>query len=305
MNKEFTDQLSWEKFFQESKKDTKILNVKPFNRMIAHSKNFFIISGYGAFTEGYQVIITKDFIPSFGLVEEEKFDELNFIIKISKEIIKEKFDRKSIIFEHGMCACIGGLDRAHLHIMSVHNNTSNESLKKSINKTLYDRKAGIKYIKFKNYKLENLHDINQFMLDSKKDKNIKFEVEGNILDLEDIKDLSQMNWPKETTDHINKGGHYVFFRSEFDEASFLTTHNFQTQFGRQVVFENELNLSNSFDEKIDVIKKNNQFLEVWKWQNCMFEANIIETVNLGRLYLKDLHIKYEKEFEKFKIKTIT
>ena len=25
MNKEFTDQLSWEKFFQESKKDTKIL----------------------------------------------------------------------------------------------------------------------------------------------------------------------------------------------------------------------------------------------------------------------------------------
>ena len=189
--------------------------------------------------------------------------------------------------------------------MSVHNNTSNESLKKSINKTLYDRKAGIKYIKFKNYKLENLHDINQFMLDSKKDKNIKFEVEGNILDLEDIKDLSQMNWPKETTDHINKGGHYVFFRSEFDEASFLTTHNFQTQFGRQVVFENELNLSNSFDEKIDVIKKNNQFLEVWKWQNCMFEANIIKTVNLGRLYLKDLHIKYEKEIEKFKIKTIT
>ena len=89
MNKEFTDQLSWEKFFQESKKDTKILNVKHFNRMIAHSKNFFIISGYGAFTEGYQVIITKDFIPSFGLVEEEKFDELNFIIKISKEIIKE------------------------------------------------------------------------------------------------------------------------------------------------------------------------------------------------------------------------
>ena len=305
MNKDFTDQLSWEEFFKESKKETKILNVKPFNRMIAHSKNFFIISGYGAFTQGYQVIITKDFIPSFGLVEEENLDELQFIIKISKEIIKEKFDRKSIIFEHGMCACIGGLDRAHLHIMSAHNDTNNETLKKSINKTLYDRKAGIEYIKFKNYKLENLHDINQFLQESQNDKELKFEVVGKILDLEDIKDLSQKNWPEETTDHIKKGGHYVFFRGEFDETSFLTTHNFQTQFGRQVVFENELYLNKLFVEKVNKIKKNNQFLEVWKWQNCMFEANIIETVNLGRLYLKDLHIKYEKEFEKFKIKTIT
>ena len=79
MNKDFTDQLSWEEFFKESKKETKILNVKPFNRMIAHSKNFFIISGYGAFTQGYQVIITKDFISM----------NYSLLLKFQKKLLKK------------------------------------------------------------------------------------------------------------------------------------------------------------------------------------------------------------------------
>ncbi len=84
MNKDISDQLSWKEFLKQSKKNIKVKTVEPFNRLIAHSKNFFLISGYGAFTLGYQIIITKDFIPSFGLVEEENFDELSFIIKIPK-----------------------------------------------------------------------------------------------------------------------------------------------------------------------------------------------------------------------------
>ena len=43
-----------------------------------------------------------------------------------------------------MCACIGGLDRAHLHIMSISAKTNEKSLIKAINDTLYVRKAGIK-----------------------------------------------------------------------------------------------------------------------------------------------------------------
>ena len=36
-----------------------------------------------------------------------------------KELIYQEIDRNSVVFEHGMCACIGGLDRAHMHVMSI------------------------------------------------------------------------------------------------------------------------------------------------------------------------------------------
>ena len=71
------DQLSWEEFYRVSKGlKSNPKKVTAFNRLIAHSKNFFIISGYGAFTPGYTLIITKDFIPSYGLVENTKLEVL-------------------------------------------------------------------------------------------------------------------------------------------------------------------------------------------------------------------------------------
>ena len=112
MNTDIADQLSWEEFLKESKKENQVTKVKPFNRLISHSKNLFLISGYGAFTPGYMLINSKDFKPSFGLIKDEYLDELNFLISLTKEIISEKFERSSVVFEHGMCACIGGLDRA-------------------------------------------------------------------------------------------------------------------------------------------------------------------------------------------------
>ena len=84
--------------------------------------------------------------------------------------------RKTVIFEHGMCACIGGLDRAHLHLMSIPNHSTKSQIKNAINQVLYNRKAGIKYIEYNNYKLENLHDINQIyetLKDEKKSEKIK------------------------------------------------------------------------------------------------------------------------------------
>ena len=83
MSENFIDQLSFKDFLKESSKEKTITKAKPFNRLIAHSKNYFIVSGYGAFTPGYQIIITKEFIPSFGLVEEKDLEELQFLIKIS------------------------------------------------------------------------------------------------------------------------------------------------------------------------------------------------------------------------------
>ena len=131
------DQLSWDEFLQNSKEQKKpITKVNEYNRLIAHTKNFFVISGYGAFTDGYMLIITKDFIPSFGLINEKDIDELFFLIKQIKIITSKKFNRKPVVFEHGMCACIGGLDRAHLHIMSVAKDTTSKNLIKSIEKVL-------------------------------------------------------------------------------------------------------------------------------------------------------------------------
>ena len=81
------DQLSWEEFFKESqgrKSDPKKINK--FNRLVAHTKNFFVISGYGAFTPGYLLIISKDFLPSFGLVDDNQLNELKFLIRIVKEM---------------------------------------------------------------------------------------------------------------------------------------------------------------------------------------------------------------------------
>jgi hypothetical protein len=75
MNKDFIDQLSYEQFLKESIGSANITEAKPFNRMIAHSKNFFLISGYGAFTPGYLILITKEFIPSSALVHENDLDE--------------------------------------------------------------------------------------------------------------------------------------------------------------------------------------------------------------------------------------
>ena len=77
---ELKDQLSWTEFLKESSKEKKISEVKPFNRLIAHTRNLFIISGYGAFTKGYFLIVTKDFIPSFGLINNEMLNELNFLM---------------------------------------------------------------------------------------------------------------------------------------------------------------------------------------------------------------------------------
>tara|TARA_X000000950_G_C13851334_1_gene634619 strand:- start:160 stop:1077 length:918 start_codon:yes stop_codon:yes gene_type:complete len=301
------DQLSWTEFYRVSSKEKKISEVKPFNRLIAHTKNLFIISGYGAFTKGYFLIVTKDFIPSFGLISNEMLKELNFLINLSKHYIKIKYSRNVAVFEHGMCACIGGLDRAHIHLMSVNKNSTEKSFRDSIDKVLYKRKVGIDYIKLGEYKLENIHDINQFM-DSEKNKDNKdYEIVGRLSEIKDIKNLDVNKWPLITLSHIKKGGHYVYFGTDYPNSSFLTIKNFQTQFGRQVVFENELVKSSSFKKEVDKIIEKNPLAEVWKWQSCTFNDNIIETVNESRSELKnlkELKEKFKKEIKEFEFKVI-
>jgi diadenosine tetraphosphate (Ap4A) HIT family hydrolase len=301
------DQLSWEEFYKESHNRSSLpKKVNEFNRLVAHTKNFFIISGYGAFTPGYLLIISKDFLPSFGLVENDQLNELNFIIKILKETIAQEIKRTTVVFEHGMCACIGGLDRAHIHIMSVPNKTNQKSMKDAIDKTLYNRKSGIEYIEYNNYKLQNFHDINHIYEDlvSKKVNNNEFKIVGKLFKIKDIKNLDFKKWPSITLNHIKKGGHYVYFKSDFDVASFLTSSNFETQFGREVVYQNELILNNKFKKKIKELKNINQNLNVWQWQHYTFENEILESMEIAKTGLTKLKNKYENEYNEFEFKVI-
>ena len=302
-----TDQLSWDEFYKESKNRSSLPSkIDAFNRLVAHTKNFFVISGYGAFTPGYLLIISKEFLPSFGLVEEDKLNELNFLIKIIQESIDQEINRNSVVFEHGMCACIGGLDRAHLHIMSVPKETNENSISDAIDFTLYSRKAGIEYIEYNNYKLQNLHDINHIYEDliSKKEKSDEFKIVGKLLKKKDIQNLPTESWPTVTLNHINKGGHYVYFKSDFENSSFLTTNNFETQFGREVVYHNELILNKDFKNKVEKLQSANKNLNIWRWQHYTFEEDILHSMKIGKKGLDKLREKYQIDYKNFELQVI-
>jgi diadenosine tetraphosphate (Ap4A) HIT family hydrolase len=301
------DQLSWEEFHKVSENRSSLpKKINEYNRLIAHTKNFFVISGYGAFTPGYFLIISKDFLPSFGLVETEQLDELKFIIKLIKETISQEINRNSVVFEHGMCACIGGLDRAHIHIMSIPKKTNKKNIEDAINQTLYNRKTGIEYIQYNNYKLQNAHDINHIYdeLVLKKENNKEFKIIGKIFKINDIKNLTVKNWPSITLKHIKKGGHYVYFKSDFDGSSFLTTNNFNTQFGREVVYQNELNLNNKFKKKVKELINKNKNLNIWQWQHYTFENDILDSMKIAKTGLSKLKNKYVNKYNEFELKII-
>ena len=251
------------------------------------------------------------------LLEEEEF-------KIFKKCLIKNFNEKKIIFlennnsvhilfteysyyivfEHGMCACVGGLDRAHVHIMSVNKNTSETILKSSIEKVLQKRKLGINYVKYRNHKLFNIHNIDHFINNPLSIEGKDYEINGKILKLNDIRNLNFDEWPHVTLNHINKGGHYVYFRSDSNNASFLTNQDFKTQFGREVIFENELVLCKKFQNEIKYLKEKYPLLEFWKWQNWMFENKVIETVNGSRQYLNDYKSVFSSEYEQYHLEII-
>ena len=84
----------------------------------------------------------------------------------------------------------------------------------------------------------------------------------------------------------------------------MTTHNFNTQFGRQVVFNNEKKLNKDFRTIISKIKKDNKYLDVWKWQNCMFKNNIIDTILKTKAAFRDFIEIHDDQFKKYNFEII-
>jgi diadenosine tetraphosphate (Ap4A) HIT family hydrolase len=296
------DVLSWINFFNESKKR----NIYPpkkvelFNRLIAHTNNFFVVAALGAFNPGYLMIITKELIPSLSQIKDNQLEELKWLINALKKSLKESYDRDVVLFEHGMCACVGGLDRAHLHMMTITKNLDDDLLIDTINEVLIKRKAGIKSVEFNGYKLENIHDINEIL----KSKDLSsYKIEGKQLSFENIKnDMDIKNWPISTRKHVMKGGHYVYFETNNLNTSFLTKENFQTQMGRQIVFEVELKKNNILKKYYKKIIDKNDYASMWRWQEFSFKENILKTMEDIIPSLLKIDTKNEFNFQTFEKK---
>jgi len=272
------DQLAWSKFYEESLK-RKIYppeKIELFNRLVAHTDNFFVVAAIGAFTPGYLMLITKELIPSISLVDDKYIEELRWLINTISDSINKTYDRKTVIFEHGNCACLGGLDRAHLHIMTIDKNVKDDVVRNCINKALISRKAGISSVEVNGHKLENIHDIIQIMNSSETNS---YKINGKQLLYEDIyKDFDINNWPISTRQHVQNQGQYVYFKTNSSSTSFLTNKNFQTQLGRQIIFEIEKETNIDVRNMSKDILKKNIYANIWKWQEFSFKENMLKTM---------------------------
>ena len=299
------DVLSWEKFYENSKEREFYppKEIELFNRLVAHSENFFAISAIGSFSQGYLLIITKKLLSSFALIDHDKIKEMNWFIESISNAIEETYGRRAIIFEHGMCACVGGLDRAHLHLMTVNKKINDKTFVSSINKILQKRKAGIKHIEYNGYKLENIHDINQIM---NSDEKYSYKIIGKQLTYDNIKnDLDHKKWPTAPYDHVKKGGHYVYFNNYLQSSSFLTNRNFHTQLGREILFDVEINSNNELKKFYENETKKNVYSNVWKWQEFPFKKNMLKTmldIAPALLKIKNLPKAKVYKFETFELK---
>ncbi len=277
MSDQIQDALSWDLFLNGSKKrmsyPPKKIDLE--NRLVCHTKNFFVVGAIGAFVPGYLMIISKKLISSYALLEKKELDELYWLIQQVTNSIEKTYKKKVVLFEHGMCACVGGLDRAHLHLMPIDESVVDKDIVDAVNRVLNNRKAGINFVEFNDHKFENIHDIKQ-IIETGDEK--KYKIDGKLLIFNDLQNLSVDEWPLSALGHVQKGGHYIFFKSGSNNSSFLTTQNFQTQFGREVVFEIIKYKNNEFSKKTEQILKKNAYSNVWRWQEFSFKENIYKTM---------------------------
>jgi len=85
------DVLSWEKFYEGSinRETYPPKKVELFNRLVAHTNNFFLIAAIGAFSPGYLMLISKKLMPSLSSIDDDQIDELKWLIEISSKAQKK------------------------------------------------------------------------------------------------------------------------------------------------------------------------------------------------------------------------
>ena len=275
------DVLSWDLFNNDALKRGDLIpeKVSLENRLIFETKNFFAVCGLGAFIEGYAVIITKDYLNSFAVLNDDELTEFNWITKKINDFYRYKYNKKIAIFEHGMCSCAGGLDHAHMH--TIPSPEFNEiDLKKIINKILKTRAAGINKIIFKENEFDNVHDIST-IINFSSDYKI---IEGKLLEFNDINEFKGKI--DSIKDDIIKKEQYIYFNFN-NKQIFTTNHYLGTQFGRELVYEIYLNKDEKKKKYFDSLTRSNLNKFIWRWQDYSFEDNILSTIKEMSSYLKN------------------
>ncbi len=291
------DDLRWNDFYKHTKLNINKLpkNIKKYNRLISHTENFFLIAGYGAFNEGYVLLLPKNLISSFSHLETSLLEEFLWFRKIIiKELSNTYKDFNIADFEHGLCACLGGLDRAHLHFMPYKKINKNNIIN-SINKSLFRRAIGNITIKIDELVLTHPDDIKLIL--NKKD-NKKYKMTGKFYKLNDIvSNHSIYDYPLINNKKIKNSKPYIYFNSGYVESSFITFNDISTQFGREIIFNIDY-----FDQtKIKALLKKNKLnfsknKLYWRWQDELFRKNIILTIHKLSKRFNSFTKKYEKYY---------
>jgi diadenosine tetraphosphate (Ap4A) HIT family hydrolase len=268
------DVLAWDLFLTGSKNRNKLIpKISTLdNRLIFETKNLFVVAGLGCFVPGYYLIITKSPYTSFAQLNDQEYKEYNWIIdKLSKKITFT-YGKDSAIFEHGMCACAGGLDHAHVHVMPIPSDKIEKTFERSVNKVLRKRAAGINKIEFKNHIFNNVHDISTII---NFNENYKV-IDGKLLVAKDLK-KNEFSF-KENRNELLLKQQYINFNLYGKNLGFCTDHYLGTQFGREMVYEIYLQSEGRNAEKFNQLARSNPTKLIWRWQDYMFEENIIKTM---------------------------
>lgn len=297
------DILSWEKFNINSNKLSKKLpsKVDLYNRLIFHTKNFFVIAGYGSFVEGYILVISKENISSFSHLDMNILEEFKWLKEFLSRKLSENYNKDIAIFEHGMCSCAGGLDHAHLHFMPITKLNSVTQFQDVINDTIKRRAIGINKIKFGDHYLSNPHDISSIIqFGNRSDYEI---VDGKLLNYDDLKNNETLNtYPEDTEDEVYNGNQYIFFEIFEKDYKFYTLETLGTQFGRELCYSLEICNNKFFSEFCKNNFMNNPNKLIWRWQDYIFEEYILLTIKkLSRINVAK---NEEKNIQLYEFKNI-
>ena len=117
-----------------------------------------------------------------------------------------------------------------------------------------------------------------------------YKIKGKQFTLKDIQEIDVKLWPFGVKKHVLSGKNYVYFNTG-GKKSFFTTNNFETQIGRQIIFEASIVKDKKLKNLYNKTLKVNKFSQIWRWQENVFEKNVFNTIVT---ILKSLR-KYKKK----------
>lgn len=163
-------------FCEIIKRKTNIL----YDHILYETENFCVITGLGAFIEGYLLILTKEHVLSIAELDSDKIKELESLKSLIKEAFRKIYNKQLIVFENGCSGTIGGrfknsIGHAHIHLMPI--NINEEIIHKI----------------FKNIKYKTLQKIEDILF-FKKEPYIYFETnDGSCYLSTDLNDIERQH----------------------------------------------------------------------------------------------------------------